>query len=127
MSDVSWQSQISFTKDGLNDSFSSGSQGADLNGATKVFRNVQTVATTVAGDLVDYGDIASMGLAMFQNLDDTNFVELGVQVAGTFYPVLRLYFGEIVGPIRMSPTVTSSLYARADTSAVELFVLLYND
>jgi len=62
-------------------------------------------------------DLTNKGWALFKNLDDTNFVEVGVDVAATFYPLIKLLPGEQV-QVRLSPSV--SLYAKADTAAVRL-------
>lgn len=62
-------------------------------------------------------DIASKGWAFFRNLDSTNYLEIGVDVAATFYPLVRLEALE-VALFRISPSVT--VYAKANTASVEL-------
>lgn len=88
----------------------------DWSGAT-VTRDVTEVATTSAGVALDLGSVSNSGWALFENLDSTNYVEVGVQVSGTFYPFLRLLAGERA-VCRVSQAAT--LYARANTSAVKL-------
>lgn len=58
------------------------------------------------------------------NLDPTNFVEYGVQVAGTFYPVGELQPGETY-VVRLSRNL-GTLYLRANTASVEVQVLAFS-
>lgn len=62
-------------------------------------------------------DITTLGVAHFRNRDATNFVQIGVDVAGTFYPLVRLNAGE-EWIFRLSQGITP--YAKADTAAVIL-------
>jgi hypothetical protein len=78
---------------------------------------VQSIPTTAAGTAIGLGNIATLGLSWFKNLDATNYLELGVQVAGTFYPLVRLNAGETY-PFRFAQGITP--YARANTATVKL-------
>jgi hypothetical protein len=69
------------------------------------------------------GDLGTPGMAMFTNLDETNFVELGLEVAATFYPFAKLLPGETAGPFRIGGT----LFAKADTAACELDVVIIEE
>jgi hypothetical protein len=91
---------------------------ADLTG-TRVIRNVQNVGTTFEALAVN--DVATAGWAYFRNLSTTNFVEIGVEVSATFYPLIRLNAGETAGPIRLS-VLTARL--RANTAAVDVDCLI---
>lgn len=62
-------------------------------------------------------DISNLGWAVFKNLDTTNFVEIGVEVTSSFFPLLKLLPGEQV-QVRLSPSIL--LFAKADTAAVRL-------
>lgn len=80
-------------------------------------RNTQSIPTTAAGTALSIAAaVGTAGFSFFRNLDATNFVEIGVQVGGTFYPVIKLKAGEY-GVCRFS---VLTLYARADTAAVLL-------
>ena len=80
---------------------------------------VQNIGTTA--ELVALGDVATVGYAYFANLDATNFVQIGIDVAATFYPVIKLNPGE--GQVfRIDPAAT--LYAKADTAACNLDTLI---
>lgn len=83
---------------------------------TIIARDVKSVPTTAAGTALDLASISTQGFAHFINLDATNFIEIGVQVSGTFYPFVKLKAGEAC----LLPLGTSAPYARADTSAVNL-------
>lgn len=86
--------------------------GADFDGKTV------SIPTTAAGTAITIdAAVASKGFAYFENLDATNFVEVGVQVSSTFYPLIRLNAGEYAA-VRLSTGV--NLFARADTANVRL-------
>lgn len=87
------------------------------------------VPTTAAGTAISIGAITGgqEGSCMMQNLDQTNYVDVGNQVAGTFYPVARLYPGTGNKPGKpaffdFSPGVT--LYWRANTAICKVKMLL---
>lgn len=85
---------------------------------------VQSVPTTAAGTALGIGLVTTVGWMYAQNLDGSNYVEIGVQVTGTFYPLVKLKAGE-VALFRVSAAATP--YARANTAAVNLAYRLYND
>jgi len=62
-------------------------------------------------------DLTANGWAHFRNRAPTNFVQIGVDVDGTFYPLVRLNAGESC-MFRLAQGVTP--YAKADTGAVVL-------
>lgn len=101
---------------GLSDNHSSGSIAID-QATEKLVRNVLTVTTSEVA--LDLGGVSTPGLGIFQNLDDTNFVEIGV--SGTM--VVKLKPGEQYC-FRLS---TTAPYAIADTASVELFYIIYDD
>ncbi|MCE9553417.1 MAG: hypothetical protein K8T91_08590, partial [Planctomycetes bacterium] len=47
-----------------------------------------------AHEQIPIGDVATAGWAFFRNLDTTNFVTIGVEVAAAFYPLVKLKAGE---------------------------------
>lgn len=71
-------------------------------------------------------EIATPGYAVFQNLDDTNFVQVGKNedpgVSDTMHPFLKLLPGE-VAVLPIDPDIT--IRAKADTAAVNLYVVVY--
>ena len=70
-----------------------------------------------AHEALDLTDLTTNGVAHFRNRDAANFVQIGVDVGATFYPLVRLNFGE-EWVFRLSQGVTP--YAKADTAAVIL-------
>lgn len=61
-------------------------------------------------------DVVTAGVSYLLNCDATNYVDVGIVVSGTFYPVVRLMPGEAY-PLRFA---TLALYAKAHTAAVVL-------
>jgi hypothetical protein len=117
--EITYQFQTLLSNGSLSDSFASNSQSADQASAFLI-RNVQTIGTAAAGEALALGDVTTAGWAVFQNLDDTNFVEIGV--AG-FTAFLKLKPGELC-LVRLG---TNAPLARADTADVDLFYIIYSD
>lgn len=61
-------------------------------------------------------DVATRGFALFRNIETANYVDVGVEVGGTFYPFARLQPGECA-VLRLG---TAAPYAQANTAAVRL-------
>jgi hypothetical protein len=112
-------SGISAAKGNLNVQIPLETISVDLAG-NRFVRNVQNVGTTFEALVVN--DVSTAGQARFKNLDATNYVELGVDVSGTFYPVVRIDAGKTAGPFRLS---TLTLHVRANTAAVNLECLVF--
>lgn len=121
--EITWQFQLRLGNGGLTDSYSTSGLAATQNTALMI-RNVQNIGTAAAGVALDLGSVATPGVAVFVNLDSTNYVEVGENVGGTFYPFVKLLFGEQWGPMRLG---LAAPYARANTAAVDLFYIIYND
>ena len=62
---------------------------------------VQNIGTTHE-QLIGLADLAAEGYAIAKNLDTSNYVEIGVDVSATFYPLLKLKPGEF-SLFRLSP------------------------
>jgi len=75
----------------------------------------QTIGTTQ--EVLVVTDISTSGVGYFMNIDATNFVQLGVYVSATFYPLVRLLAGE-VATFRLDTGAT--IYAQADTASCQL-------
>jgi len=100
-------------------------------------RNVQKVQDEVSapqGEMImpagvgatdDFPGI-SPGLSVFKNLDEHNYIEIGLYIGTTFYPFLKLEALEQSGPMFLGITSGSwNLYARANTAPVDLFYIIY--
>lgn len=94
--------------------FNPGALRYDLTG-NNADSKVTSVGTTAAALSIS-ADIGTEGYAYFRNLDGTNYLELGVDVAGTFYPLVKLK------PNRAAvfPLAIQGIYARANTAACRL-------
>jgi len=88
---------------------------ADQSAAGGPSNGVQEIGTS--HELVGITDITNKGFTYFGNLDTTNYVEIGVDVSATFYPIAKLSPGESA-IMRLSPSV--AVYAQANTAAVRL-------
>lgn len=77
-------------------------------------KGVQPIGT--AYEAVTIGDVGTAGWAAFINLDTTNYVELGVEVAAAFYPLVKLLPGEVA----LFRLAAGTFHARANTAGVNL-------
>jgi len=118
--EITYQFQTVLNNGNLQDQYSSGSSSADQSNA-KLIRNVQTIGFATH-EALELGDVATPGYAVFKNLDDTNFVQIGLEVGGTFYPFAKLG-SENQG---MVPLANVTFYAQADSADVELFYIIYD-
>ncbi|QNN24328.1 hypothetical protein HED60_19310 [Planctomycetales bacterium ZRK34] len=96
-------------------------QQIDMSGDAFVWQ-VQNVGTSHEALSVP-SEIATAGYAFFRNLDDTNFVEIGIDDTATFESVIKLKPSEFA-LLRLS---TTAPYAKADTAAVNLEYLIVED
>lgn len=80
-----------------------------------------------AHEVIDIGDVGTEGWCIFRNLDATNFVEIGIDVAAAFKPVIRLEKDGEPACFRVSPVAGATLYAQADTAAVKLEYQILED
>jgi len=124
--EISYQFQLLLNNGKLKDQYSSPA-GAATQTTAALVRNVQTITAVAPAQALDLGSVVVPGFVVFQNLDTTNFVDIGVYAAlplpATFYPFIRLKAGE-QGMMRLS---TNPPYALADTTSVKLFYIVYAD
>ena len=86
--------------------------------ATQMSREgVQSIGTTY--EAIDLGDVATAGYVYIRNIDTTNYVEIGTEVSAAFAPAIKLLAGEAA--LFRAGAV---LYAKADTAAVKIDVLI---
>jgi len=79
-------------------------------GGSQVIPHTEHVALTTTG-------LTTLGIGYFRNRSATNFVQIGVEVDATFYPMVRLNPGE-AWMFRFAQGITP--YAQANTAAVVL-------
>jgi hypothetical protein len=117
--ELTYQLQARLGNGNLIDSYASGSLSADQSTASLI-RNTQNIGTSA--EALALGGVTTPGFAVFQNLDDTNYVEIGVD-SGGFVAVVKLKPGE-QAILRLATTAPQ---ARANTAAVDLFYIIYSD
>lgn len=86
---------------------------------------VQEIPTTSGGTAISIGSaVGTKGMAFFRNLDDENYVELGVQDGSmNFIAFAKLKAGQAA----LVPLASSTIYALANTAAVLLDVVVIED
>ena len=82
------------------------------------FQNVQDIGFAAHEALTIPADCAGIGAGIVKNLDPTNFIELGVDVSATFYPLIKLLPGMCL-PVYFA---IDAVYAKADTASCQLLV-----
>ena len=90
---------------------------------TGVDERVSSIGFAAHEQIAVNTDIGTKGWAFFRNLDATNFVEIGLDIAATFYPLIKLKAGEAAA-FRLSNV---DIYAQADTGAVDLLSHILED
>ena len=121
--EIKYGSSMALTNGTLTDGISASGLVANQTNA-RLVRNVQTLAVSSAeGDLISLGGVVVPGIASFSNLDTANYLEIGIQVTGTFYPFIKLKAGQQSGPLFLG---TSAIYGRANTADVKLFYVIYD-
>lgn len=86
--------------------------------------NPGTVNIGTSDEAISLGDITNAGWAFFQNLDGTNYVEIGPDSGGSIAPFLRLEPGEFA-LMRLIPSI--SLRGQANTAAVDVLIQVMED
>lgn len=114
--------RISVLKGNLTQRFDPGALSFDMTGSTGV-GGVASIPTTAAGTALAVGSVTTAGWCWFRNTDTANYIEVGVQVGGTFYPAMKLKAGE-AGIFRLG---TNAPYARANTAAANLHYFIFQD
>jgi len=114
--EITYQLQTLLSNGGLTDSYATGSLTADQSSALLI-RTVQAIGTS--WEALILGDVGTPGIAVFKNLDDTNFVEIGAGGAA---------FGKLKpGEACVLRLGVAAPQAKADTAAVDLFYIIYDD
>ena len=104
---------------------------ADQSAVARGARLIQNIPTTAGGTaLAIPATVATLGYAWFINLDPTNYVKIGIQTGGTFFPLIRLKGNATASKreaafLRLEPGVT--VYALANAGAVDLEFGVLND
>lgn len=115
--EISTSLSLSISKGSLSFSRSISKQITLSASSPNMAGGTQSIATASAGEAIGLGDVATNGVAYFVNLDATNYIEIGIQNGGTFYPLARLNAGEWA-QMRLAQGVAP--YARANTASAIL-------
>lgn len=86
--------------------------------------NPGTVNIGTSDEAISLGDITTPGWAFIQNLDGTNYVDIGPDSTGAIVPIIRLEPGEFA-LLRLTPTV--SLRGQANTAACDVMIQVMED
>lgn len=86
---------------------------------------VQNIGTT-AEALSIHADLTTLGWLIGRNLDATNYFEIGRDSGGTFLPLVRVNAGEPFC-FRLAQGIAATLFARANTAAVDAEFNVLND
>lgn len=120
--EITLNAKIAVIKGSLIQRFDPGTLSLDMSGTTGDGA-IQSIPTTLAGTALDVSALTTAGWSYFCNTDSTNYIEVGVQVSGTFYPFVKLKAGEAC-VLRLG---TNAPYARANTLAAPLQYFIFND
>lgn len=115
------QTQLSATKAGVTSTLNS-SFNLDLTSDER-FQQVQEIGTSNESLNIGAAEITTPKIMALKNLDATNFVDIYLD-SGSLQHIARLTAGQTaLIPLPPSP----AYYAKADTAAVELQVLVLGD
>lgn len=118
MADISMSANFTVSKGTLKRAYSRNDTADFVASAPSVAAGCATIVSGgTTGEALVLQDVSSLGWARFENLDTANYVEIGIQVAGTFYPFIKLLAGEY-NFMRLSSAIAP--YARANTASVQL-------
>jgi len=108
--ELTYAATLNFAKSGSNSIAKGLTDTIDVAGA--YVADAQQLIGTVDETLTYPADLATVGMCIFQNLDATNYIEIGND--GSNYPI-RLKAGEF-GIFRFNGTI----HAKANTAACKL-------
>ena len=121
MSAITSTANLTIVQGNLKRAFAT-TRGFDFVSSTPVMASgVASIGTS--HEALPMGDVSTAGWARLENLDATNYVEIGVVVTGTFYPTIKLKATEFC-VVRLG---TNAPYARANTAAVQLDYVILQD
>jgi hypothetical protein len=107
----------------LEDAFAPTSDFKVTQATALLYSAVQIVGTSAEAIVV--GDIATLGYAIFHNLDPDNFVLIGPDSGGTQIDLIKLKPGDPPAAFRLKPGIT--VKAKFDTAPGNLRVQVWND
>ena len=112
---------LTCTKGELSIAVATATDSIDMSGTT--YSDVAQIVGTTYEALTIGGDVGTEGVSFFKNMDATNYVEIGVEVAAAFYPLIKLKAGESA----LCRLAIGTVFAKANTSSVKLRALVLED
>jgi hypothetical protein len=106
---------LTVTKGSMSVSKANFTNTADLTGA-RYSSVVQDIGNAAHEAVVTAADLTGPGWAMFRNLDGTNTISIGCDVAAAFVPFITLLPGEAA----LCRLATLALYAKASAGTPKL-------
>lgn len=90
-----------------------------------------TIAATTSGVEVSLAALTTPGFAVIQNTDTTNYVQYGLYISSTFYPLGELLPGEVnivrlARDILTANTAAAKLYLKANTATCSVLVQAFD-
>lgn len=105
----------------LKDSFAPGA--IKLNQATQLMFSEAITCTTV-DTAITFTGVTTQGWCMLQNLDTTNFVNIGPNNAGSILTFIRLVPNGGIACFQLDPTV--GFRVKADTASCKVLIKVWN-
>lgn len=121
MNEITLSYQLSVINGDFRDQFQPSQQRYDQS-AQGYHSGIASVGTSE--EALSLGDVSTAGIAVFQNLDSTNYVTLGPDSAGSMVPAIRLNPGEVIH-FRMDQS--ASYKWQADTATCKVLFKIYEN
>jgi hypothetical protein len=121
MSEVTVTTGLTYVKNGFTMTIPAASTGV-ASGGNALVSNVQVVGFAAHEELA-LGDVTTPGICWVKNLDGTNYIEIGIDVAAAFVPFLKLAAGDPPALFRFSAGAAAP-YAKANTADVKLAYII---
>lgn len=84
----------------------------------------EAISMATSDTAYSFTGVTTQGMCAVQNLDATNYVDIGPASGGALVPFIRLKPREI-GVFRLNPSCT--FRAQANTAACKVLLVVYND
>lgn len=111
--EIAYSAGLSISTTNFAESFQPGKLSIDL-ASTAGAGGAQTIGTSY--EQITKGDTTAGGVAFFRNLDETNYVEIGLEVSSAFQPLVKLLAGEYA----LMRLATADVFAKANTANINL-------
>jgi hypothetical protein len=112
--EITFSGSLTASKNGASVA-ASASVTNDMSG-DQLYANVQAVGTSA--EQIDISDVSTIGLIYVKNLDATNYVEIALDSGMT-----NVFIKLLAGEFNIFSPATATLYARANTSGINLQVI----